>query len=247
MSLYSTPKQLEQIKSILSLYTRLPFSPGVIPGGTMENVLAHVRNAQVLNTYDFVDVVKPDQAIGWQIKSTKEGTPVTWKRAKIPNRTKLIEQSQKGAQGLQRLGDAIIHFCNEHARESLEKYNLNEIGYCRLIIHNDGKVTYFERELCTRTSPQLFNPREFQWQWSKQKKTKGKEQLQALHGYHIKTKKKWWAWHGLGENQLHFSGEETWWPNNKTAHAVTFRFPAEDVRIPIEKLARLVADLERSA
>lgn len=247
MSLYSTPKQLEQIKSILSLYTRLPFSPGVIPGGTMENVLAHVRDAQVLNTYDFVDVIKADQGIGWQIKSTKGATPVTWKRAKIPNRTKLIEQSLKSAKGLQQLGDAIIQFCNDHAKESIDKYNLDEIGYCRLIIHDDGNVTYFERELCTRAKPQPFNPREFHWKWSTQKKTNGKEQLQALHGYHIRTKKKWWAWHGLGENQLHFCSEKTWWPGDRSNHAVTFRFPTEDVRIPIDKLARLLAELKRSA
>jgi len=50
----------------------------------MESIFAHVRSANVLNTYDFVDVISTTNQRGWQIKSTKEKPPVTWKRAKLP-------------------------------------------------------------------------------------------------------------------------------------------------------------------
>jgi len=101
MSIFSTPRQLEKIKTILSGYTKLPFSPETIPGSVMEAVLANVHAAQILNTYDFVDVIKPKNKIGWQVKSTKAKTPVTWKRAKIPNAPELIKKSKKGAKELQ--------------------------------------------------------------------------------------------------------------------------------------------------
>jgi len=210
----------------------------------MEALLAHVRQGVVLGKYDFVDVIKPESRCGWQVKSTKASTPVTWKRAKIPMRQKLISASRKSKGAVQALGDAIIEFCNNHALASLNSHELEQIGYCRLIVHANGDVTYFERLLVTREKPQLFAPSDFVWKWSEPKETTKKEQLQALHGIHKPTKQKWFAWHGLGENQLHFSGESNWWPKPGDIHAVSFKFPAADERIGFEKFMELLSGLE---
>lgn len=244
MSVFSTPQQLEQIRIILSSYLRLPFSGETIPGAVMEAVLAYARDATTLHTYDFVDVIKRDARCGWQVKATKAATPVTWKRAKIPNATSLIRASRRSASGLQDLGNAIIEFCNIHARQSLIAYDLDEIGYSRLIIHEDGHVTYFERLLCTRKNPDLFNPRDFKWKWSRPKRTIKKEQLSALHGIHVPTGKKWWAWHGLGENQLHFSGEVAWWPKKGNGHVAMFRLPTDREKISFENLMEFLSRLD---
>ena len=68
-----------------------------------------------------------------------------------------------------------------------------------------------------------------------------KEQLPAFHGVSKKTGKKVFAWHGKGENQLHFSGEKNWWPEvdrppvegvfNYSAdnHAIAFKLPSKKV------------------
>ena len=142
---FSSQKELNAIADILSNYARLPFSSTNIPGAVMEGVLAHVRKALVLRTYDFVDVVDRSSGLGWQIKSTLAGTPVTWKRAKIPDSLALIAGSEKSAKGSQELGNAIVRFCNRHAQESMELYKLAQIGYARLVIFPDGNVMYFER------------------------------------------------------------------------------------------------------
>jgi hypothetical protein len=235
MSIFSSSEELILIKETLSKYLRLPFSGETIPGAVMEAVLSYIRKAKRLNTYDFVDVIDIESRCGWQVKSTKSQTPVTWKRAKIPNSLELIEESRSGVAGLQKLGDAIIAFCNAHAQESIDLYDLNEIGYSRLILFDDGRVCYFERLLCTRDNPNVFNKDDFIWRWSIPKKTVKKEQLQALHGINKHTQKKWWAWHGLGENQLHFSGENEWWPKSD-AHTATFQFPGESEKISLERL-----------
>jgi len=95
VGIFSSQKQLEEIKRILSKYLRLPFSGDSIPGAVMESVLAQVRSGRRLGTYDFVDVVSSAEECGWQVKSTKAGTPVTWKRAKLPNSNELIEKSER--------------------------------------------------------------------------------------------------------------------------------------------------------
>lgn len=237
---FSSPEQLAQIQLVLSRYIRLPFSIETIPGSFMEAVLAHVRGGQVLKTYDFVDVVNRDERVGWQVKSTKATTPVTWKRAKIRDQVALIEASQRSADGVQALGDAIIEFCNAHARASLRDYDLEEIGFARLIVLPNGEVRYFERLLCNRANPDVFDPAAFEWRWSIQKEGRTKEQLSALHGINRATGQKWWAWHGLGENQLHFSGERAWWPAPDSPHAVSFRFPTEADRISLDRLMELL-------
>ncbi len=248
MSIYSSQESLNKIKEILTRYLRLPFSNDNIPGAIMEAVLAHARGGEVLNTYDFVDVVDRKNKLGWQVKSTKENTPVTWKRAKIPNAEKLIDESRRSEEGLQKLGDAILAFCNEHVIESIKLYDLKEVGYARLIVHSNGTVTYFERLLCTRESPLLFDPSEFRWQWSTPKKTKKKEQLPALHGIHKPTNKKWWAWHGLGENQLHFSGEKAWWVDvDKSTHAIKFELPNSDEKLSLESFLELLESYTSSS
>lgn len=244
MKVFSSQAQLEKIEKILSNYIKLPFSGRTIPGGIMEAVLANVHGGLVLNTYDFADVILQKKKIGWQVKSTKESTPVTWKRAKIPNSYDLIQQSRLSKEGLSILGREIINFCNSHARESLYLYGLEEIGYSRLIIHESGSVTYFEKLLCTIQEPNIFNPDDFEWHWSSQKNTKKKEQLQALHGINIHTGAKWWAWHGLGENQLHFSGEKNWWPkSNSIENTFTFKMPGENEKISLDDLMLFLSQI----
>src|SRR5205814_2769173 len=96
--IFSTQEQLDEIQRIVCNYARLPFALDSVPGAVMEGTLEHVRKAKRLNTYDFVDVVNSSDRCGWQVKSTKASTPVTWKRAKIPDARNLIvasESSQK--------------------------------------------------------------------------------------------------------------------------------------------------------
>lgn len=234
----SNAEQLQRMRAILSKYASLPFSPDTIPGAVMEAVLANVRDAEVLKTYDFVDVIDRKNRVGWQVKSTKASTPVTWKRAKIPDRDVMIAVSRESQDGVRALGDRIIDFCNDHAIESMRLYGLDEIGYARLIVHNDGGVSYFERLLCTKDEPLVFRKEDFEWAWSQPKVTTKKEQLPAFHGRHTPTGRKWWAWHGLGENQLHFSGEGTWWPDDE---AQMTRFVlAEDERMSLETFISLL-------
>jgi len=239
-SIFSTPDQLARIGLILSRYIRLPVSTDTIPGAFLESVLAHVRGGRVLPTYDYIDVHQASERVGWSIKSTRSVTPVTWKRAKIANKEALIQASFQSATAVQALGDEIMEFCNVHARASLRDYNLNEIGYARLIVFPAGEVLYFERQLCSLAQPNIFDPTDFEWRWSVQKVTSTKEQLRALHGIHKATGKKWWAWHGLGENQLHFSGEGAWWPAKNDPHAVTFRFPTEGEKLSFDRLVDLL-------
>jgi hypothetical protein len=240
--IFSSAEELREIATILKNYMRLPFTSINIPGAVMEGVLGHVRKAEVLRTYDFIDVLDSTNGVGWQIKSTLAQTPVTWKRAKIPNSLELIAGSEKAGPGCQALGDAIIEFCNAHGRESLKMYKLREIGYARLILHSDGDGTYFERSLCSRSKPNIFNPKDFTWKWSTPKVTVAKEQLTALHGTHVPSGKKWWAWHGRGENQLHFSGERAWWPEpSSKSHSISLSLPGEDDRLSIEAFINLLA------
>lgn len=238
--MFSTPEQLSKIGLILSRYIRLPVSTDTIPGAFMEAVLAHVRDGRVLPTYDYIDVHQPKERVGWSIKSTRSVTPVTWKRAKIANKEAMIQASFKSDAGVQALGNEIIEFCNAHARASLRAYDLDEIGYARLIVFPAGEIRYFERQLCSRSQPDIFDTSDFEWRWSTQKITSGKEQLRSLHGIHKPTKKKWWAWHGLGENQLHFSGERCWWPPAGDPHAITFRFPTEAEKISFDRLVDML-------
>lgn len=237
MTLLSSREQLDTIRRVLEASVRLPFIRDSIPGSLVELTLAEARSATALNTYDFVDVVCPQEAIGWQVKSTKESTPVTWKRAKIPNATELIRRSFEDPSACQDLGDAVINFCNQHARASLATYELDAIGYARVIVMANGDVRYFEKELITNAHLDIFDPAEFRWEWSVQKKTVKKEQLRALHGHHIPTDEKWWAWHGLGENQLHFGGEKHWWPHGDTSNGFSFVWPSNQDRLSLSALA----------
>lgn len=243
MSIFSTPHQLDEMRRILVNYAKMPFAQANIPGSLMESVLSYVHEGTVLNTYDFVDVIRPATGFGWQVKSTKSETPVTWKRAKIPNATELIEESRKSDTGLQLLGNTIIEFCNNHARESLYKYELTSIGYSRLVLHKNGRATYFERLLCSSDAPNIFEPSDFSWQWSTPKTVVQKEQLSALHGTNRATGEKWWAWHGLGENQLHFSNESIWWPTENTSHSFSFQLPLDEEKLSFEQLMDMLSSL----
>jgi len=240
VTIYSSRSQLERIASLAIKFSMLPFAPSdSVPGAVMEAILAEVRDASVLRTYDFIDVLRANSGIGWQVKSTKAGTPVTWKRAKIPEQDRLINASRDSAVGAQQLGDAIIGFCNAHAVESLKQYGLDEIGYARLVVMSDGSAVYFERPLVSKQHPELFSPKDFVWSWSTAKRVTKKEQLSALHGRHVSSGRKWWAWHGLGENQLHFSGESEWWPTD-LSHAVKFSLPSASNRMSMQDLIELL-------
>ncbi|MDR2480464.1 MAG: hypothetical protein LBD48_14295 [Treponema sp.] len=242
---FSSKSELETISNILRGYIKLPFALETIPGSFMENVLAHVRKGTALNTYDFVDVINSEKRIGWQVKSTKDTTPVTWKRAKIKDSDNLIGASQQSEKGLTALGNAIIDFCNEHAFESIEKYNLSEIYYSRLVVFESREVLYFERLLCTKDNPIIFNKNEFYWKWSTQKNAVRKEQLPALHGFYKPTGEKWFAWHGLGENQLHFSGEKNWWPPENDQSHIRFLFPKADERLSQDQFMALLQSVSK--
>lgn len=118
------------MQRVLFMCLRLPFfTRGTVPGGLFEEVFAAVRTGKVLRTYDFVDVVNVEEGCGWQLKSTREATPVTWKRAKLPEAAALINASMTSPAACQELGDAVIGMCNEHARRSLADYDLRRIGY----------------------------------------------------------------------------------------------------------------------
>ena len=206
----------------LASYLRLPFATDTIPGSYAEKVVADHYCGEVLQTYDFVDVVSQEQQIGWQVKCTRAVTTVTWKRVKIVDSAELIRDSDKGNQGaVQKLGDLVLETCNRHAQESMQQYNLNELRYARVII-NGGRVTYFERLLLDSKEDTLFDPSHFVWTWSSMKHSSQKQQLPALHGTY--NGKKWFAWHGRGENQLHFSGEKEWWPT-ETDQTCTIAIP----------------------
>lgn len=243
--IFSDERELSEIASSVHAYARLPFSSDSIPGRVLEVILANVREAKSLGTYDFVDVVKSDADCGWQVKSTKSDTPVTWKRAKIPDAARLIVESETSEEAIQELGKRIIEFCNDHIWHSFEKYNLEEIGYARLIVYPSRSATYFERKLVTAAEPRLFEPEDFYWKWSVQKQGTSKEQLSALHGYLRESDQKWFAWHGRGENQLHFTGEGEWWPETDTAHAVHFDLPSEEQMITYQDFAELLDRLDR--
>ena len=240
MRVFSSQSEVKEIGAILRCCAQLPIVGSTIPGGIMESVFADVRGAERLATYDFVDVVNREKKTGWQIKSTKAETPVTWKRAKIPNSEKLIRETEKPEKqkiACRELGHRIITLCNEHIIASFQRYKLEAIGYVRLIRHPDGSFSYFERNLATKESPILFDPENFDWEWSHPKRTEKKEQLPALRGMHRITGKLWWAWHGRGENQLHFMGERTWWPSKESGRLFKFKAPAQKFRF--EDLPRL--------
>jgi len=239
--IFSTPNQIGEVIKILCNYVSLPFTPDTIPGAIVEATLAHVREGTVLQTYDFIDVLHEKHKIGWQVKSTKASTPVTWKRAKIPNALTLIKNSFDSEEAAQVLGDSLMDFCNGHALASINAYNLNEIGYARAILHSNNSVSYFERKLCDSKDPIIFKPSDFSWKWSDQKKVVKKEQLKALHGFHRASGKKWWAWHGLGENQLHFSGEKYWWNDSGSSKLTVFKLPLPEQRLSLQKLMELLS------
>lgn len=242
--LFSDEKDLDRIQKILTALLKLPLTDHTISGDLMERVFAHVRGAEVLRTYDFVDIIDRTKRIGWQVKSTMASTPVTWIRGKISDREAMITRSEQGETGLKALGDAILAYCNDHIWHSgFDKYDLDHIGYIRLIVFPDGTLRYFERHLCSRDEPILFSPENYSWVWSKQKNAKAKEQLSALHGYFEDqsgtVKRKHWAWHGRGENQLHFSGEGEWWPSPAEPHSREFKFPSEG-KLGFDDLVRLL-------
>ena len=202
----------------------MPFADVEIPGSVMERVIELSNpGSSILKTYDFVDVCSTGDR-GWQVKATKITTPITWKRAKIPNKNQLIKESQSSPEGCQQLGDAIVDFCNAAAHKSFEDYSLEEIYYSRLIVDTKAKEwRYFERLIATRENPDIFEKSDLIWSWNEKKSNTKKELLPAFVG-RSKTKNiKFFAWHGMGENQLHFTGENCWHPS-KEEHLVRIKY-----------------------
>lgn len=237
----SSKDEMKLVGKVILSYLRLPFSPDSIPGSIMEHVLGHVRDAEVLNTYDFVDVIDQNHNIGWQVKSRKATTPVTWKRAKISNRESLILESESSSEGLDNLGAAIMGVCNDHLTDSISKYDLNRVGYIDLVLHSD-KIEYIECEIPKKNLKELFKPSDFKWNWSEERKRGKKDQLPALHGFHVDTGERWWSWHGRGENQLHFVGEKHWLSSMEVQKR-EFALPSESDRISIESLLELLDEI----
>lgn len=229
--------RLVQVAELVTAMLRLPFFRS-LPGDVLEEILAYISAGLRTGTYDFVDVISKKEQIGWQVKCTKATTPVTWKRAKIPNKEAMIAASNKNPDDAQRLGDAIMEFCNAHALKSAEKYNLQRLVYSRLVDFTDGRLMYFERAL--PLNGRLFEPRDFRWRWSEQKKSLKKEQLSALHGIHVPSGKAWFAWHGLSENQLHFKGERAWWPPPGSSNRIDFTRP--DSCLSLAEVAQIIAN-----
>lgn len=241
MPVFSSPVQLEKIAEYLCAYMRIPyFQDDTIPGKVMEKIISLVHDAKQLATYDYVDVCR-DGIVGWQVKSTKDDTPLTWKRAKIADSASLIKESEAGVAGSRKLGNAIIDFCNQHAAASITTYKLDKIGLARLIMLKNNYAVYYEKVLCTKEQPAIFNCSDYEWHWSTPKQTTKKEQLPALHGINKHTGQKDFAWHGRGENQLHYSGERSWWPQielptkagtinfSSDNHAIAFKLPSSKV------------------
>jgi hypothetical protein len=184
-------------------------------------------------------LVAQERGLGWQSKSTKDSTPVTWKRAKIPDKERLVRDSLSSTEAQQELGDRIIDFCNEHAQASLDKYELDAIGLCRLIRKESGFI-YYERQLCTRENPRIFESADYYWKWSNPKKEGAKEQLPALHGIRRDSDEKWFAWHGRSENQLHFTGERNWWPAQGDPCRRDFPLPRTEDILSLSDLTRML-------
>lgn len=246
-AVFSSKAELTRLAATVVSHCHLPFAGRGVSGGLLEAALADVRAGKVLETYDYVDVINTEARVGWSVKSTKADTPLTWKRAKIANKAELIELSHSSPEGAQHLGNVILEFCNAHARQSLEKHNLAAIGYARLIIQPGRKAFYFERVLCTTAKPAIFDPRKFKWSWSNQRENQKKESLPALHGTEVSTGKRWWAWHGLGENQLHFTGERAWWPQIGDQQAIAFDLPALTDRLTVDEFNALIESRVKSS
>ncbi len=244
-SLISDVATLKRIAELITRYHQLPFSPAnSIPGSVMEATLGIARGpeAEVLRTYDFVDVIDRKNHFGWQVKSTKLATPVTWKRAKIENAGQKRTDARKSPAAAQEVGNEIIAFCNKHARESLDRYDLNEIGYARLVVNPNNTATYFERPLVTMASLVLFHPENFTWEWSEARTNANKDQQPSLAAYDQK-RVRWFSWYS--ENQLHFNNEKAWWPALGDPNRIDFNLPT--TKIKLEELMGWLESLDDTA
>ncbi len=239
--LLSDPATLRRIAVLIERYHRLPFSSlDSIPGAVMEAALEIARgpNARVLKTYDFVDVVDDASHLGWQVKSTKHGTPITWKRAKIRDAGNRRRYAHSSIEAAQEVGNELIAFCNNHALESLQHYELKSIGYARLIVWPNSRATYFERPLISRKQPILFRPEDFTWRWTDGRPNASKEQQGALAGYDAR-QVRWFSWYS--ENQLHFNNEKAWWLPD--GHPNRLDFPLSKKKIETEVLLEWLESL----
>jgi hypothetical protein len=238
--IYSDQPTLQRIALLLRRYHRLPFvSSGIIAGTVVENVLEQARSLERLGRYDFVDVVSRELRYGLQVKSSKQTSPLTWQRAKVPNSGELREASKKFESAQQELGTKILDYINSHVAKDLETYKLDEIGYARLVVGRDSAF-YFERRLLDRDHPVLFNPSDFHWRWAEDRKAT-KEQRGSLSAYD-RAGTKWFSWHS--ENQLHFINERVWWP--QPGDPTRIDFPLNEPKIDLATLMRWLDDVEEA-
>lgn len=236
--MYLTEEQLQKLGSYLKAYLKLPVASGDrVPGEDFEKIVAAAINGEALGKKDFVDVLTFDKRWGKQTKSGIYGNNIIWKRAKIDNSEQLVLESKNSISAAQQLGKLLIDQCNEHIIDSINKYNLDGITYSRLIIKEPDILEYFEKFLCTKNDPIVFESKDIYWKWSNTKKSLKKEYLPALHGINIKTGETIWQWNGLGDNQLNFPGEKLWWPKNRTI----FTFPNDNEKVSFEKLLVLLS------
>ena len=245
MDSFSTPEQLERIKQTLCSYHMLPFSGTRIPGDVLEGVLAHVRGGDLLGKYDFVDVLQRSEGVGWQVKSTRHRSPLTWMRADFRRRSELVAEADaerdegRKRELVQALGDSVIEYANASIRDSFTKYGLQQVMFCHLVLMPENRAMYYEKLLAVEGEEELFRATDFMLSWREPRPGRANrnadpddpgaaEQLPSLRGRHVPTDQDWFAWYGRKGGQLHFLLEEKiWWPPESGAHRIDFDLPAE--------------------
>lgn len=222
-----------KIVGFLTTYTRIPFiEENAIPGNIMENAVSIARNGTQLPCYGFIDVINDN--IGWQVKSSRKKSPLTWGQVKAPSN--LLQSKDAIA-----LGNHLINSINESSIAAMEKFNLETIGYARLIVYPNNHAVYFEKELSNRTNPIIFNPKTYLWSWSNCTRKSNKETKPSLVGINTITGMREFSWHCLSGSQLHFDAEYQWWPKIKIPkseddvifsskhHAISFMLPSKKI------------------
>lgn len=224
-------RHLDDLGRYIKAYQSLPFFDGSVPGKILETLVAFAFQGRVLNTLDFVDVVSGK--VGWQVKSIKAGSDVTWKRVTIANPEFLLELSYEEPAFL---GRYLIDICNDHIFDSFVKYGLEDIRYIKAEIH-PSNVVLVEKSIVTNDSIVAFDHDDFYWHWTEPKHRNNKELLPSFSGFHKETNSKWFSWNGLGDNQFRFTYEKVW----AMEGAVSKSISTEDVvSVSLEELIKRV-------
>ena len=219
MGIYSSKEELEKIANAIIKYFNAPFSRENVPGPVLEEIIEECKGWPALGGIDFVDNLSPNGNCGVQCKSgsTRRWSleknkwlfrQRPWGRITIPlSKRILIDESYINPILLQELGDSVIDTFNDKIKFSIEKYNLDEIGYIGLVFNPNSTFQYYERSICLRNNPILFDKKDFRWEWSIPKK---ETDSPVLKGINIKTNQVWVRWKAHGDTQLDFMGAEFW-------------------------------------